>query len=165
MLKEDAANLAIGLSRYHSKRVLLVDLDPQFNATQYLVNPQDYLRYINTSNNCTIQDIFLDRIYESVGTGGSIVHKGKVVEPSASNCMIRICGEKNTGFLDLIPSKLDLMEADIQAGRGIENRLRNFLRKIKSKYDIVLLDCPPTMGLFAISAYLTSEAYLTPVSG
>ncbi len=156
-------NLGIGLARFHNKKVLLVDLDPQFNATQYLMGGEKYLEYIGNPNNCTIKDIFIRRSSASVGLGSQDTHTEQPIEPTLKNSIVRIFTNKEeTGYLDLIPSTLQLMEADALT-RGIENKLKNFLDKIKQKYDYILIDCPPTVSLFMISAYLASDAYLTPV--
>ena len=50
-------NLAIGLARYHKKKVLLVDLDPQFNATQYLMKPDDYLAYLSLNHDSSAYEV------------------------------------------------------------------------------------------------------------
>jgi chromosome partitioning protein len=157
-----AANLALGLARFHNKRVLLVDLDPQFNATQYLMWSEDYLAHIKDGKKCTIKDIFIARTSESVGFASETIIKDTKVKPTKDNCIVRIYNNASGGVLDLVPSTLDLMEADI-LGRGIENKLKNFLDKIKKGYDYVLLDCPPTISLFTISAFLASDSYLTPI--
>lgn len=154
-------NLGIGLAKFHNKKVLLVDLDPQFNATQYLLGGKNYLKYIDNPKKCTIKDIFIKPPSESVGLGNKQNQSKKVIEPTLENSTVRILGTPE-GYLDLIPSTLQLMEADILS-RGIENKLKLFLDKIKSKYDFILIDCPPTVSLFMISAYLASDAYLTPV--
>jgi|CXWL01.1.fsa_nt_gi chromosome partitioning protein len=156
-------NLGLGLARFHNKKILLVDLDPQFNATQYLVGGEKYLEYIENENNCTVKDIFINRPSHSVGLGNRESHSDKSIEPTLKNSTIRIfTNDEKTGFLDLIPSTLQLMEADILS-RGIENKLKIFLDKIKEKYDFILIDCPPTVSLFMMSAYLASDAFLTPV--
>jgi len=43
-------NIAIGLTKYHNKKVLLIDLDPQANATQYLLKSDTYAEYIKDPN-------------------------------------------------------------------------------------------------------------------
>ena len=154
-------NLAIGLARYHKKKVLLVDLDPQFNATQYLMKPDDYLAYIRDKNKLTVKDLFVERITEGVGIGSKAEIKEVRIKPTKENCCLRVVDESR-GYVDLIPSRLELMEADT-LDRGIENKLKNFLDKIKDAYDIILIDCPPTISLFTISAYIASDSYFTPI--
>lgn len=52
-----AVNIADFLTRRHAKKVLLVDVDPQFNATQCLLNGDDYVKYIQNGGT-TIKDVF-----------------------------------------------------------------------------------------------------------
>ena len=47
--------------------------------------------------------------------------------------------------------------------RGAESRLNQFVSKIKGAYDYILIDCPPTMSIYTLSAYLASDAYLVPI--
>ena len=53
-----AVNVAYGLAFFKDKDVLLVDVDPQFNATQYLVSGPTYVSYTDDENNLTITDVF-----------------------------------------------------------------------------------------------------------
>ena len=64
--------------------------------------------------------------------------------------------------LDLIPSTLQLMELD-QSARGTEFRLKRFVDKVRKFYDFILIDCPPTLSIFTLSAYLASDAILVPI--
>lgn len=52
-----AVNIADFLTHRHSKKVLLVDVDPQFNATQCMINGDDYVKYIKNGGT-TIKDVF-----------------------------------------------------------------------------------------------------------
>ncbi|MBU3907487.1 MAG: ParA family protein [Nanoarchaeota archaeon] len=156
-----SVNLAYGLSKYHHKRVLLVDVDPQFNATQYLYPISKYLEFMKKKGSCTIKDIFIDRPTEIMGTVTDEKKKADAVILSIANCAIRVY-KNDSGFLDLIPSTLELMEAD-NMRRGIENRLKIFLDKVRDNYDYIIIDCPPTMSVFTASAYIASDAYLITI--
>src|ERR671910_410335 len=54
-----AVNVAYGLAYLHRKKVLIVDSDPQFNATQYLLQDDVYLGHINDPTKGTLKDVFL----------------------------------------------------------------------------------------------------------
>ena len=155
-------NLALGLAKFHNKKVLLVDLDPQFNATQYLINSKSYLAHISDRNKLTIRDVFVDRLVESAGTGSSSVLQQTKVKPTKDNCCMRVFTKNGTAFLDLIPSRLELMEVD-SLDRGIENKLKIFLDKVKGVYDYILIDCPPTISIFTKSAFIASDSYMIPI--
>lgn len=127
-------NLAIYLAQ-QGKRCLLVDLDPQANATSGLgVNPTE-----------------LDHgTYEVlVGT----------VEPSVP---IRPLQEK--GF-SILPATLSLAGANVELV-SVDNReyhLQEKLEALRDQYDIILIDCPPSLGLLTINGLVAADAVLIPV--
>jgi chromosome partitioning protein len=65
--------------------------------------------------------------------------------------------------LDLIPSHISIIDFIDQRKSGSERLLNNYLKKIKSKYDFILIDCPPTSTILSRAAYLSSDAYLIPM--
>ncbi len=150
-----AVGLAWELAKKH--RVLLVDIDPQFNATQWLVPTETYFNWLK--NGKTVFDVFQPESNSAGGIGGFRATE-KPVLPSLSNAVIEITHSGVT--LDVVPSILDLMTLDA-APRGTENRLKVFLQAARKKYDYILIDCPPTASLFSYSAYLASDQYLVPI--
>ena len=151
--------LAVGLAWELAKnyRVLLVDIDPQFNATQWVVDADDYLTWVRTKH--TIFNVFQPTALASAASP----HAGassRIAKATASSTIIPV--EMNGVQLDIVPSILELMKLDA-APRGTENRLRVFLEKVRGDYDHILIDCPPTASLFSYSAFLASDAYLVPV--
>lgn len=145
--------LAVGMACELAKsfNVLLVDIDPQFNATQWIVPAEDYLEWIKTKK--TVFDIFKP-------AEGDTPAARRRNAASLSNSVITV--QPGNSELDIVPSTLDLIKLD-HAPRGTENRLRVFLEPARKKYDYILIDCPPTASLFSYSAFLASDAYLVPV--
>lgn len=149
--------LAIGMSweLAKTKKVLLVDIDPQFNATQWAVKADVYLDWVK--NKHTVLSIF-----QPNGPVG--FHQGAqanpALKPTPASSIIRV--SHGGHHLDVLPSTLELMKLDA-APRGTENRLRVFLERVRATYDYILIDCPPTASLFSYSAFLASDAYLVPV--
>lgn len=141
-----AVGLAWELAKKH--RVLLVDIDPQFNATQWLVNAETYLTWLKTKH--TVLNVFQPQASNS----------GGLVKPTEKTAIIPV--KHGVKTLHVLPSALDLMKLDA-APRGTENRLRVFLDGVKKNFDFILIDCPPTASLFSYSAFLASDAYLVPV--
>jgi len=157
-----AVNVAYGLSFYNDKDVLLVDVDPQFNATQYLVQGAKYVKYIEDEDNLTITDIFRSNpltFPTTTGTGKKIARP----KPTLKNTTMNVVSYTNgPGKLDIIPSNLDLMTVETSE-RGAEYRLARFLDTIKEAYDNIIIDCPPTTSIYTCSAFLASDAIVTPV--
>lgn len=150
-----AVGLAWELAKKH--RVLLVDIDPQFNATQWVVDAQEYLVWLRTKH--TILSVFQPPTSLPHAAGGTAA-QAPATKPTPKTTIMTI--RKGRWKLDLLPSVLELMKLDA-APRGTENRLRVFLDKVRADYDYVLIDCPPTASLFSYSAFLASDAYLVPV--
>lgn len=150
-----AVNMADFLVKRYSKRVLLVDVDPQFNATQCLLNGDEYVNYIKKGGT-TIIDIFN---YEKMVA--SVVYGTKKQDSTSYKNIIPY--ETTRGF-DLVPSQLNLFRFEMAPGQGTENRLKNYLKYIKenNEYDICIIDCPPTPSVWMTSALLASDYYLIP---
>lgn len=151
-----AVNMADFLTKRHSKKVLLIDVDPQFNATQCLLKGEDYIKHIE-GNGTTIIDIFNYKKSASVSVVDGATEKESV--PYANIHPYKT----NRGF-DLIPSQLDLFRFEMAPGQGTENRLKNYLNHIREteEYDICIIDCPPTPSVWMTSALIASDYYLIP---
>lgn len=129
-----AINLAASLAVLE-RRVLLIDVDPQANATS--------------------------------GSGFDI----KTVKTSIYECLIDnvdpsdvILKSDIEGF-HLIPSHIDLVGAEIEM-LNMPNRervLKNVVEKIRDKYDFILLDCSPSLGLITVNALTAADSVMIPV--
>ena len=149
-----AVSLAWELAK--TKKVLLVDIDPQFNATQWLISTAAYVTWLKTKK--TIYHILSPQI-----AAASLFKKAPKTKREVS-LKDSICTIEHSGIkLDLLPSDLRLIELDA-ASRGTENRLRQYLDgKPSEKYDYILIDCPPTSSLYTQAAYLAADAYIVPI--
>ncbi len=157
-----AVNVAYGLASYHKKRVLIVDADPQFNATQYLLEDHRYLKHINDGKG-TLRDVFVPRRPGRVDTVSGRAPRHNKEKMSLNDAKLNIFdGGRGRGLLDLIPSTLHLMEIETSP-RGTENKLRRFLSEKATGYDYVIIDCPPTISIFTQAAILASDKYLVPI--
>lgn len=151
-----AVNIADCLVKRHRLKVLLIDVDPQFNATQCLMTPDDYVAHLEAGND-TIIDVFdrVDRVIAS-SVSGSKTKKAKDLKD------INVITVK--GGIDLLVGNLELFRLEMAPGEGRENRLRNFLNKLgDDEYDIVIIDTPPTPSIWMTSALIASQYYLIPV--
>lgn len=130
-----AVNLGVALAE-KKLRVLLIDLDPQANATSAL----------------GMQEVEGESIYESLLGGASIADK--ILPTRLDNLFI-------------IPADLDLAGAEVEIARMPEHltRLAKTLSTFRSDetFDLVLLDCPPSLGILMTNALAAADEILTPI--
>ncbi|MCP4696795.1 MAG: ParA family protein [Gammaproteobacteria bacterium] len=152
-----AVNVADCLAARHALKVLLIDIDPQFNATQCLISGETYKDHIENKRH-TVVDIFDDSQQLVVGT----VSGAETKEPLPIE-NIKHLNIKN-GF-DLLPGALELYRLEMTAGHGRENRLKIYIDSLKGRYDydVVIIDTPPTPSAWMSSALIASDFYLVPV--
>lgn len=149
-----SVNLAWHFAAYRNwlKKVLVVDLDPQFNASQYLVGVSAYQQILEDKRP-TIWDIF-EQYTRIPGA-----------EPRAfdvSDVVRNVADFQGGGRLDLIPSQLELAWS-LKTPGPKEHLLAKALKKIEGYYDLILIDCAPTESILTTSAYLASDFILVPV--
>jgi chromosome partitioning protein len=128
-------NTAAALAEY-GRRVLLVDFDPQGALTRGLgVEPED---------GKTVYELLLDR---KLKASDVIVHT-------------------EVEGLDLIPANIQLSAAEIQlvAEPGREKILSSVLRPLLGDYDVVMIDCQPSLGLLTVNALTAAHGVLIPVA-
>ncbi|MFP4392487.1 MAG: ParA family protein [Desulfohalobiaceae bacterium] len=129
-----AINLAASLAAME-KRVLLVDCDPQANASSGL----------NITALSGKQDLYQ-----------------ALFQPELARGMIQ---NTCLDFLDILPATQDLVAADLELVQkiGREYYLREVLEQIRSDYSFVLLDCPPSLGLITVNALCAAGSLLIPL--
>lgn len=151
-----AVNLADCLNRRHAKRVLVIDVDPQFNCTQCLMAPDDYIAHRAASKD-TILEVF-DRTRLLVGAATAAkVSKARSLED--------IKPVSYRAGMDFLPGNLELYRLEMAPGEGRENRLRSYLNAIEAakSYDFVIVDTPPTPSVWMTSALIASDCFVIPV--
>lgn len=149
-----AINIAHCLVEREKKRVLLVDIDPQFNATQCILSPQQYIDHMD-HNYDTICTLFQKKRLYVTSVNGTSSLAPKELE--------NIKPISISEYLDLLPGDLKLYEIEITAGQGLEFKLKRYLDIMKDKYDYVIIDTPPTPSIWMFSAIIASNYYIIPI--
>ena len=138
-------------------RVLVVDNDPQFNATSAFLSPADYIEsIIKDSDSRTVYDV-----YEKPPQ----IHGRQVTPRNLQNCISNrwyfINNPKHR--LDIVPSRIELYET-LRNPSQKEYLLDKFLRTYASDYDHIFIDCPPTPSVLTLAAFAASDFVLIPVA-
>jgi chromosome partitioning protein len=149
-----SVNLAWHFAAYRQwlKKVLVIDLDPQFNASQYLLGVSQYEKILKQGKP-TIWEVFEQNTRTPTGQStlsdphDPIHNVGKI---------------QGGGRIDLIPSRLELAFSLKNPGQK-ERQLSKIVEKIDSEYDLILIDCAPTESVLTTAAYLSSDFLLVPV--
>jgi chromosome partitioning protein len=147
-----AVNLAWHMYQNGPNNVLLVDLDPQFNTTQYVM---DYTAFDkHRKNNGTIADLLIDR-------PDLKLKPGKKNAQDKHKTFYNIKKTSKHRF-DLLPSELDLAWV-VKNPAQMEHKLEKFLESVRDGYDYIIIDCAPTDSVLTTMALTASDFILVPV--
>ena len=129
-----AVNLSACLAT-RGKKVLLIDIDPQGNASSGLGKNKEEI-------SISIYDVLIN-------------------EEQITNAINDTCVEG----LKLCPSSIQLAGAEVELVSMIsrENRLNSAIDSIKSEFDFVLIDCPPSLGLLTLNSLTAADTILVPI--
>lgn len=129
-----AVNLSACLADL-GKRVLLIDIDPQGNATSGLGLDRRRLK-------ASVYDVLLDEVP-----------------------LLDAVVETKVKGVQVVPATIDLAGAEIELVPRIarESRLKQALDPVRDQFDFVLMDCPPSLGLLTINALTAADSILIPI--
>lgn len=150
------------LGRTAPSKVLLIDYDPQSNASQAYIPSATYFKLVD--NNKTTLAILMDDP-NSIDPF-TIYTTGSFPPPPVANLAYRV-GISGQGHLDIIPSTMNLMYVALgQPNRSIgviKNRFSTFIREAKLIYDLVIIDCHPAGSIFTQTSLSNSDHVIIPV--
>ena len=128
-----SVNLAAGLA-YYKKNVLLIDLDPQGNASSGLGVNKNALEH--STYDVLVNFVPIDKITIEINKK-----------------------------LSLVPAKVELAGAEMELVSAIsrEARLKNALEEVRDKYDYIIIDTPPSLGLLTLNALTAADSFLVPI--
>lgn len=129
-----AVNMAAYLAAF-GKKTLLVDIDSQGNATTALGFSKSALKK-------SVYNVLIDD------------------DPVMNNVM-----PTKVKLLDMLPANVDLTgaEVDIVYKRNRERILKEALEKVRSEYDYIFIDCPPSLGLLTVNAWVAADSVIIPL--
>ncbi|WP_064553346.1 ParA family protein, partial [Buttiauxella noackiae] len=140
------------LASYKGKKVLIIDIDPQFNATQSFMGKLDkideYLSLVKERK--TIKKLF--EVNESIYEEDHVLTKEDVIYNVQPN-------------LDIIPGDINIMFEHNTVDNTRLIRVRNFIedQKLKDIYDYIFIDCPPTISMYTEASIMASTHYIMPM--
>ncbi|MDK2776851.1 MAG: AAA family ATPase [Pseudomonadota bacterium] len=147
-----AVNIASILAKTHRKKVLVIDLDPQTNATVCLIKQTEWQKIHD--NKQTLFHLFEDMLRSTSNFD---------IDKAVLKDVADISG------LDLIPSSLEFVNIQDEIPE-ISNKeyvshvdiLGNTIEKVKEEYDYVIIDCPPNLGAITLNGINISDYYIVP---
>jgi chromosome partitioning protein len=150
--------LAETLASHFGKRVLVIDLDPQTNATTMLIGEKRW-KEINEKG-WTLATLFKD----ALDPNNKAFDLKKTLQK-------RVSDVQGAEKVDLLPSSLDLIDVQDRLASAPTGQfysatpvdlLRLAVKPILDDYDLVLVDCPPNLGIITLNGLRISEAYIIP---
>lgn len=143
-----AVNVGYTLSKIFNKKVILIDMDPQMNATQYTLK-EDQIEAILKEPKKSIYGILSEEY-----------NLPSVTQTNDTSNEINPIFEISENF-DLIPSHLKVMAINLDES---PYRLRQYINDtLRDSYDIVIIDSPPTISSYTKVSLLASDMYVVPM--
>lgn len=128
-------------------KVLIIDNDPQMNASQYLLEPSKIEKLVE--NNKTIYSLYKDSVDENLFnmTGEEVEEVDKDIIVKCKENLYIVCGDLNM-------TKVSDVSVIDELSLFINNN------KLRKNYDFIFIDCPPTQSFYTNSAFKASNFYL-----
>ena len=135
-------------------KVLVIDLDPQANLSQYFMGAKGYLKFLEQNKGTVVE------IFEQFSAPNKT--KGSPALVSPDTVIHRLKSWKDGSLLDIIPSRLELAWT-LKNPTEKAQLLPQFLSKISDRYNLIIIDCAPTESILTTAAYRSSRFIVVPV--
>jgi chromosome partitioning protein len=149
-------NLCRSLAAERNKKVLLIDLDPQANATIVSMSEADYKKH--RSQKKTIADVFINNI-KTYGP----VQVNDLPRLEIKDFVHNVYRNSDGGLFDIVPSELMLSSLLKGMTLGPFDLNKLVVDRVKRKYDYILIDCAPTNSQLTTIALNTTGSVLVPM--
>ncbi|MBA9085983.1 chromosome partitioning protein [Fontibacillus solani] len=123
-------------------KILTVDLDPQSNLSQLFLGDEGYEQFLE-NDEPSIVDVFEKH------------------NQDPEEVIQEIHNWDDGSMIHIVPSKLEL-STTLKNPTSKERRLAKFLNKVKSRYDLIIIDCAPTDSILTVASYLASDFVIIP---
>ena len=135
-------NLAAGIARLHGKKGCIIDADPQANTT---------MAAFGEEMASLPQDVMLESVLQEI-------MQDRPLELKPLTWLDRV---------DVLPASLDLAATEVimNTTPGREFLFREIIRGLEKKYDHILIDCPPSLGIITQNALMASDFVIIPTDG
>ena len=146
------------------RKVLLVDYDPQFNASQAMIRADLYFELERQRK--TMMAVLMED--EAIVDPYRLQVPGNEDPPRLAELVHRAYAGQHDNLLDIVPSSLELMYVALgqtdKRTTPIEERFRKFIAECRSSYDMVFIDCHPSGSIFTKTSLRNSDHVLIPVA-
>ena len=167
-----AVELSYNLAYEYDKDVLLIDFDPQANASFTFLPSSRYFKLIDegkTILKCLLPDSSPSNPYSIVGAEEPEPINIASRTVKTHNWFYRGYPDRKAGSVNLLPAELDLMRIALnvlpkRADRYLMSRWNKLIKSAREKFDCIVVDCHPAGSFFTKSALLVSDAVVIPVT-
>lgn len=151
-----ALNVADCLARTHNKKVVVIDVDPQFNATQCLFTGSEYVQLLKNGAD-TVLNVFDTEIKPLASAVGGVAQS----DPKE----LKDIKLQKKDHLWTLPGNIDLYRLEMTTGEGREFSIQRLIEEnlVPAGFEYAVIDTPPTPSVWMTSALIASDYFVIPV--
>lgn len=158
-------NIATGFAN-KGKKVLLIDLDPQANSTDILLDIQQEEVYINDEVISAIDSLDDSALQNALAKLNKHQYEEVFVDQMLFDPSITSTYKTKIDNLHIIPSRLELANAEKtirNSNEAVHNRLKKVIKRVQGDYDYIFIDCPPIINTLTINVLNCVDEIIAPI--